>query len=167
MGFKPTSLWFKGGFKPNPLWFEVGFKPNPLWFKGGEMKTKHVRVHFGLPPPPPGAPGGREGLKGGLTFEPLRRGPASTCSQHFVFLSSGSLLSQQVIFPISSFASTVPSLDDNFEHNMWNPLLDLLFLEQVSFLFASSWKWTWPRSHYLVHFALGVLCYKEGVYDSA
>ena len=68
---------------------------------------------------------------------------------------------------ISSSASTVPSLDDYFEHNMWNPLLELLFFDQVSCIFAS----------YLVeidlakialscHFALDSLCSKEGM-DSA
>ena len=62
---------------------------------------------------------------------------------------------------LSSSASTVPSLDDYFEHNMWNPLLDLLFLEQANGIFAS----------YLVeidltmialscHFVLDLLCYK-------
>ena len=69
---------------------------------------------------------------------------------------------------LSSSASAVPSIDDYFEHNMWNPLLELLFLEQANGLFAS----------YLVeidlamialscHFALDLLCYKEGVYDTA
>ena len=68
----------------------------------------------------------------------------------------------------SSSASTVPSIDDYFEHNMWNPLLELLFLEQVNGTFVS----------YLVeidlakialscHFALDLLCYKEEVLASA
>ena len=80
----------------------------------------------------------------------------------------GSCFLEQVMDRLSSSASTVPSLDDYFEHNMWNPLLDLLILEQVSGIFAS----------YLVeielaeivlscHFALDFLCYKEGAYDSA
>ena len=38
---------------------------------------------------------------------------------------------------LSSSASTVPSFDDYFSHNMWTPLLELLFLEQVSDIFAS------------------------------
>ena len=33
---------------------------------------------------------------------------------------------------LSSSASTVPSFDDYFAHNMWNPLLEMLFLEQVN-----------------------------------
>ena len=32
----------------------------------------------------------------------------------------------------SSSASTVSSLDDDFEHNIWNPLLELIFIDQVS-----------------------------------
>ena len=38
---------------------------------------------------------------------------------------------------LSSSVSTVPSLDDYFEHGMWNRMLELLFLEQVSGIFAS------------------------------
>ena len=44
---------------------------------------------------------------------------------------------EQVMDRHSSSASTVPSLDDDFEHNMWNPLLDLLSLKQVRGIFAS------------------------------
>ena len=69
---------------------------------------------------------------------------------------------------LSSSASTVPSIDDYFEQNMWNPLLELLFLEQANGIVAS----------YLVeidvakiaiscHFALDLLCYKEEVLASA
>ena len=58
----------------------------------------------------------------------------------------------------------VPSIDDYFEHNTWNPLLELLFLEQANGISAS----------YLVeidlakialscHFAIDLLCYKEEV----
>ena len=72
----------------------------------------------------------------------------------------------QVMDRLSSSASTVPSLDDYFEHNMWNPL-DSLFLEQANSIFAS----------YLVdidldmialacHFPLDLLCSK-GVFESA
>ena len=69
---------------------------------------------------------------------------------------------------LPSSASTVPSIDDYFEQNMWNPLLELLFLEQANGIVAS----------YLVeidvakialscHFALDLLCYKEEVLASA
>ena len=40
---------------------------------------------------------------------------------------------------------------------MWNPLLELLFLEQANSTFAS----------YLVDFALDLLCYKEEMLVSA
>ena len=52
----------------------------------------------------------------------------------------------------SSSVSTAPSLDDDFKHNIWNPVLNLLFLEQVSGNFASFVvvKLTWPISHCLV-----------------
>ena len=43
---------------------------------------------------------------------------------------------EQVMDSLSSSASTVPSLYQYFEHNIWNPL-ELLFLEQVSRIFAS------------------------------
>ena len=44
---------------------------------------------------------------------------------------------EQVMESFSSYVSTVPSFDDVFSHNMWNPLLDLLFLEEVNGSFAS------------------------------
>ena len=91
----------------------------------------------------------------------------------FLFLLSassllGSCFFEQVMDSLSSSASTVPSLDEYFEHNMWNLMLELLFLEQVSGIFES----------YLVEidlskialscrFALDLLCYKEGAYGSA
>ena len=37
---------------------------------------------------------------------------------------------------LSSSASTVPSLDDYFEPNMWNPRLDLLFVKKGSRILA-------------------------------
>ena len=68
----------------------------------------------------------------------------------------------------SSSASTVPSLDDDFEHNMWNPLLDLLFLEQVSGIFASNLvDIDLARIALSCHFALDLLCHKEDAPDSA
>ena len=68
----------------------------------------------------------------------------------------------------SSSASTVLSLDDDFVHNMWNPLLDLLFLEQVSGIFASNLvDIDLARIALSCQFALDLLCYKEVAYDSA
>ena len=44
-----------------------------------------------------------------------------TCSQPFCLCFAGSLLSQQVMVPISSSASTASSIDDSSEHNVCNP----------------------------------------------
>ena len=82
----------------------------------------------------------------------------------FFFAFSGSLFSQQVMVPISSSASTASSIDDYSERNMWNPLLELLFLEHVNGIVDS----------YLVdldlamialscHFAIDLLYSKEEV----
>ena len=49
----------------------------------------------------------------------------------------GSCFLEQVMDRLSSSASTVPSIDDYFEHNVWNPLLELLFLEQANGIFVS------------------------------
>ena len=69
---------------------------------------------------------------------------------------------------LSSSASTVPSFDDYFAHNMWNPLLELLFLEQVSGIFASFVvEIDLAKIALSCHFALDLLHYKEGAYDSA
>ena len=95
------------------------------------------------------------------------------CSCHLSHLLSafcffsGSLLSQQVVDRLSSSASTASRVDDYSEHNMWNPLLDLLFLKHVNGIVDS----------YLVdldqakvacscHFALDLLCYMEEVFVS-
>ena len=86
----------------------------------------------------------------------------------FVFACSGPLLSQLVMDRLSSSASAASSVDDYFEHNMRNPMLELLFLKHVFDIFDS----------YLVdldlakialscHFALDLLCYKEEVPVSA
>ena len=51
----------------------------------------------------------------------------------------------------SSSVSTVPSFEDHFTHNMWNPLLELLFHEKISGVSNPLlMKLTWPRSHSLV-----------------
>ena len=50
---------------------------------------------------------------------------------------SGFLLPQTSDDSLSSSASIVPSIDDYFEYNMWNPLLELLFLKQANGIFAS------------------------------
>ena len=65
------------------------------------------------------------------------------CSQPF---PSGFLLLQ------TSDAQTLfIRIDDNFDRNMWNPLLELLFFEQASGIVASYLvESTWPRSHFVV-----------------
>ena len=69
---------------------------------------------------------------------------------------------------LSSSASAVPSFDDYFEHNMWNHLLELLFLEQVSGIFASLViVIDLAKIALSCHFALDLLFYKEGAFDSA
>ena len=84
----------------------------------------------------------------------------------FSFLGYGFL--EQVMDSLSSSASTVPSSDDEFAHNMWNPLLELLFLEQVSGIFASFVvEIDLAKVALSCHFALDLLCYEEGAYDSA
>ena len=51
---------------------------------------------------------------------------------------------------------------------MWNPLLELLFLEQANGIFPSYLVETDIAMIALsCHFALDLLCYKEGAYDSA
>ena len=65
---------------------------------------------------------------------------------------------------LPSSASTASSIDDYSEHNMWIPLLELLFLKHVNGIVDS----------YLVdldlvkialscHFALDLLCFQEEV----
>ena len=51
---------------------------------------------------------------------------------------------------------------------MWNPLLSLLFLEQVSGMFASNLvDIDLARIALSCHFALDLLCYKEDVFGFA
>ena len=58
---------------------------------------------------------------------------------------------EQIMECFSSSVSTAPSFEDVFSHNMWNPFLELLFLEQVSGVFEPFVdEMTWPRSHSLV-----------------
>ena len=65
---------------------------------------------------------------------------------------------------LSSSASTVPSFDDDFEHNMWNPLLEILFLEQVCVIFASCFvEIDLAKIALSCQCALDLLCYKEEV----
>ena len=69
---------------------------------------------------------------------------------------------------LSSSVSTLPSFEDDFLPNMWNPLLDLLSLGQTSSVFVLYVEEVELGKIALsCHFALDLLCYKEGAYDSA
>ena len=60
------------------------------------------------------------------------------------------------------------SFEDYFAHNMWNHLLDLLFLEQTSsvcVLYVEEVELA--KIALSRNFAFDLLCYKEGAYDSA
>ena len=63
---------------------------------------------------------------------------------------------------LSSSASTLSSIDDYSEHNMWNPLLELLFLKQVNDIFDS-----YLADLDLAQIALSCHFALEGAYDSA
>ena len=69
--------------------------------------------------------------------------------------------------PHSSSASTAPSIDDDFEHNMWNLLLEFLFFEQANGIVASNIvEIDVAKIALSCHFALDLLCYKEEVFAS-
>ena len=85
-----------------------------------------------------------------------------TCSQLFCFAFSEVLLSQQALDCLSSSASTASNIDDYSEHNMWNPLLELLFLEHVNGIVDSYLvDLDLAKIAFSCHFALDLLCYKE------
>ena len=66
--------------------------------------------------------------------------------------------------PISSSASTATSIDDYSEHNMWNPLLVLLFLKHENGIVDSYLvDLDLARIAFSCHFALDLFCYKEEV----
>ena len=67
----------------------------------------------------------------------------------------------------TSSVSTASSFGENFAHNMWNPLLELLCHEQTGGVFVLFVEETDLAQIALsCHFALDFLCYKEGAYDS-
>ena len=67
----------------------------------------------------------------------------------------------------TSSVSTGSSVGENFAHNMWNPLLELLFHEQICGVFVLYVEEIDLANIALsCHFALDLICYKEGVYDS-
>ena len=83
------------------------------------------------------------------------------------FLRMGSLFPEQVMESFSSSVSTVPSFHDVFSHNMWNLLLELLFHEHVCGVFETFVdEIDLAKIALSCHFALDLLCLKEGVFDS-
>ena len=70
---------------------------------------------------------------------------------------------------LSSSVSTASSIDDYSEHNMWNPLLELLFLEHVNGIVDSYYlvDVDLAKVAFSCHPALDLLCYKEEVFVSA
>ena len=67
----------------------------------------------------------------------------------------------------TSYVSTASSSGENFAHNMWNPLLELLFHEQTSGVFVLYVEEIdLAKIALSCHVALDLLCYKEVAYDS-
>ena len=68
----------------------------------------------------------------------------------------------------SSSASTASGIDDYSGHNMWNPPLELLFLEHVNSIVDSYFvDLDRAKIAFSCQFALDLLCYKEEVLVSA
>ena len=68
----------------------------------------------------------------------------------------------------TSSVSTASSFGEYFAYNMWNPLLELLFVEQtrgVIVLYVEEIDLAKIALPY--HFALDLLCHKKGDHDSA
>ena len=67
---------------------------------------------------------------------------------------------------MESPTSTTSSSGESFAHN-WNPLLELLFHEQISGAFEPFVdEIDLAKIALSCHFALYLLCHKEGVHDS-
>ena len=74
---------------------------------------------------------------------------------------------EQVMESLASSVSAVPSFEDYFAHNMWNPLLDLFFLEQTSSVFVLFVEEVeLAKIELSCHFVFDLLCYKEGAYSA-
>ena len=64
--------------------------------------------------------------------------------------------------------STASSSDERFAHNMWNPVMELLFHAQFGGTFEPFMDEIYlARIALSCHFALDVLCDKESIHDSA
>ena len=67
----------------------------------------------------------------------------------------------------TSNVSTASSSGENFAHNMWNPLLELLFHEHIcSILLLFVDEFDLAKIVLSCQFALDLLCYKESAYIS-
>ena len=67
----------------------------------------------------------------------------------------------------TSFVSTASSSGESFAHNMWNPLLELLFHEQISsILLLSAEEFFSAKIVLSCQFAQDVLCFKEIAHSS-
>ena len=75
-----------------------------------------------------------------------------TCNGKPFFVCLNCVELNHVMDSLSSSASTVPSVDAYFGHNVWNPVLEMLFFSSKLVVFSPpiSSKSTWPRSHFLV-----------------
>ena len=68
----------------------------------------------------------------------------------------------------TSCVSTTSSSVESFAHNLWNPLLELLFHAQIGGIFEPFVdEIDLAKLALSCHFALDLLCYKEGVHDFA
>ena len=64
----------------------------------------------------------------------------------------------------TSSTSTASSSGEHFVHNMWNPLLELLFHGKIS---SSIDELDLAKIALSCHFALDLRCYKEGAHNVA
>ena len=68
----------------------------------------------------------------------------------------------------TSCVPTASSSDERFAHNIWNPMMELLFHAQIGGIFEMFVdEIDLARLALSCHFALDVLCDKESVHDFA
>ena len=109
--------------------------------------------------------------KTGFSIDSSHRVPCVQCAPYvcschvfhllsaFCFCFLWSLLSQQVMDRLSSSTSTASNIDDYSEHNTWNPLLELVFLEHVNGIVDSYLEdIDLAKIALSCHFALELLC---------
>ena len=95
------------------------------------------------------------------------------CVPHRVLSDSHARIASLVVllsapFPAQPSRSTASSSGESVAHNMWNPLLELLFHGQISGAFEPFIVETdLAKIALSCHLALDLLCYKEGGHDFA